>query len=167
MSEDKKIRVQLPDGGVRDLVPVKVKLPDKTVVTDRVTALFQLHHEQNGEPPHSINARFEDACATSEQTYCRRLKVTSVETKLDLGWITSPGTLVIENRALKADGDRLTREEIAEIKRTKKVRIYSKGEPVWKVSPGRFCIVEPCNAEALTIKSMEGTVDIIIHCIPE
>lgn len=90
MNEDKKLR-EMIDNAVPVSEPPR---PDR----DRVTVHFSLTHEQFGEQPFQRSCVFSRLLSSSEQAYSRSIRVGPGFSRLDFGWVQSPGIVLIENR---------------------------------------------------------------------
>lgn len=90
MNEDKKLR-ELVESAVPISDPPR---PDR----DRVTVHFSLTHEQFAEQPFQRSCVFSRLLSSSEQAYSRSFRVGPGFSKLDFGWVQSPGLVLIENR---------------------------------------------------------------------
>lgn len=130
---------------------------------DRVTVVFDAHHEQHGEQPNSIRCHFSKPLQTREiQTVLRKIKVKEQPHALDLGWIDpeNAGMVIIENRAGHLFSVTPTPEELAETeKRTILVWLDADmlGQPL-VVRAGRFAMIDTDHPGRIHLRaSIEGT----------
>lgn len=111
---------------------------------DRLTVLFDAHHEQLGEQPSSIHCVYAVPLNSKEvQMVRRKLKLKAELLPLDFGWMPAneAGLVVIENRTGKHLPAKPTAEEI-EANSKKIVKVYISGgldneQPII-IRPGRF-----------------------------
>ena len=92
----------LEKGVVKGTAPKLKQKPMKALEGwDRITVLFQAHHEHTGEPPTStppLNGSLH--LTTQEQPYFRKLTVTGAWQKVDFSWLVGKvGLVVLSNRS--------------------------------------------------------------------
>jgi len=95
--------------------PVPLQAPPP--VRDRITMVMHIHHQHQGEQPHSVEGITEQWLQGTEQPYPRRTTVTDQWKPLDLGWLSveDAGMLVVENLEGRNPQRRISKEEQAQI----------------------------------------------------
>ena len=70
---------------------------EQTAVKNRVTVVELVYYREFGEEASVVETRYSRDVEGDDQPYTRRIVATEEWTVLDTGWITSVGTLIIQN----------------------------------------------------------------------
>lgn len=135
----------------------------------RLTGHLRVYHERFEEDPVEINLSMSDACDCGDEEYFeRKYKVNEKPITIDLPF-DRLDTLVIKNIRGSSYKKNPTPEE-AEDDRTHVVYVSFDGGETWphKVSPRRFCILEPTDeVNQITLRTDETkNTEVRVYAIP-
>lgn len=144
-----------------------IQVTPPTERPDRMTVIFNTHHEQSGEQPTSRSCNYSALLRNKVQSYFRRLKVGLSEVPLDLGWFRNSdqiGSIVIENRAGSGGMVKLSTEEKEQLE--KKLIYVHIGDARLIIEPGKFLLFNPELPDMIFISAEEEETPINIHIYP-
>ena len=134
---------------------------------NRCTAQLMLHRQLGTEPPTQVEALYEQPLECDEETWTRRIKLTTEPKRLDLGWLEPEqcGDIVIQ--ALRPEMAVKPTEEEAQAILDQRIYVRRQdGSGVCKVRVGKFSISELDNPEDLWVSCKHGTAAIRVTIIP-
>lgn len=145
-------------------------MADKPEKPDRLTVQLGLHYESVGFPTFSQGGNFARVSDTKEQPYQRRLSIDASKgwINFDTGHLESVGYVLIENKIGRARQANPTDEEL-EAEARQHLEISFDLENVGSnivVRAGACALFEIAGGNALTIRSVSGTIPVIITCFP-
>lgn len=160
MSEDPKTQNKLPEAVEMDLT--------EEPQNDRTTMVLQTYFEQHGETPSQYTFRnATSAPPAGEDPWTRRINVGEEWALPDLGWLSEKVSLLIfENLAGKGRASQPTAEEREAIAKQDIEVSFGAGLPACVIRPGKFILFEPVDAEAVRVRSLGGTVKMLLVALP-
>lgn len=151
-----------PAGEVMN-VTTSQQLPRVLETADRISIVGFVHLEHFGETPESIPLRVVYNPQQREQLYTRRLSVAAAAPMpLDLGWVKTPGMILIENRAGQRQTTIPTKEQEEAAARLVLEVVLPRGDCM-VVRPGRVQIVELEDPSGIVLRAREGVVPITVN----
>lgn len=135
------------------------------LTVDSMTVVELVYHRRAGQGPISIESRFSRPLSTSEQPWRREKTVSETWEPLDLGWITSPGMLVIKNEAVRRSTIPTKEEEADDAQRVLLVRFHPCFDACIKIPLGESCRFQLGEAECY-VRCNRGDTQVNIFCLP-
>ena len=133
----------------------------------RFTIYAMVHYEQFSDQPDSVEMSFSQNLLSKEESYQRRKTVGEEWQVIDLGWVSSPAFIVIENLEGKNLPIIPSKSEQQEIDaRILRLAYHGNDDEGWLIPPKLFFFGVPANPERLTIKCCSGTAAYRIKVYP-
>lgn len=137
----------------------------------RATAGLQLHYESHGEAPIGESCAFSKYLGSAEQAWVRRFQVPQVWTAVEMGWITEPGLVFLQNRHGMQQAAQPSPEEKAEIAAGGILYLAAIGKPVdgfdsMIVRPGCGTVFEMFGYARLWVKALRPGVRANVLILP-
>lgn len=131
---------------------------------DRITYLLTIHHEYSADKPFTIDHRFSDRLATSEQSYNRIIKVGEQWQSVDTAWVKELSFLVLVNNKPKYLSNPSEEQKAEDAKKI--VELGYPGTPPWIIRPGRPFVAEPSELQDCKIRCQQGIAEVTVSAIP-
>lgn len=135
----------------------------------RITVVETVVHQRPDEQPIGVDTRFSRALNTMEQVYVRQQPVDSGWRKLDTGWLTAAGMLVVVNPR-----PRYETIQTEEVQTTDNAKVIELG--MWptpdictfaRVHVGESARFQPVDLLAVRIRCVAGPSTVTLHVMPE
>lgn len=151
-----------------ELIAIAQEVSERTLETDRLTAIIQTYHQQVGEQPVTMQTRYAHALQGTEESWQRKSTVEAKWTPLKSwgSWVESCSLLLIINKEAKHPSNPTEEQIEHDAKQTLGLRFGDKGESQMLIRPGRFMVLEPFQWQDLQMKCLDTSTKVHIFMVP-
>lgn len=140
-------------------------LEAKPAPSSRITVHSMVHHELKDDQPTTTEMRFWMPLETDEEPYQRRKKVGEQWEALDLGWISDPSFICVENLEGRPEAVQPSPEEMAAIA-ARVLELSFDGKESWLINPRQHFLGLPSSAKSILIRCQSGVAAYRVTIFP-
>lgn len=135
--------------------------------SDKLIIVEQVYHQPVDSPAIVVETRSSRELVSCEQVYERRLAAAEEWTELELGWIATPGLLVIKNLASFFPQKIPTESEKQEAAKKILLVQYRGDSRGWLIHPGESMRAVPSPGDTpIILRSLCGITNYSVHVFP-
>lgn len=132
-------------------LPISAKAP-----SDSVTIIETVYHSRHGHSPTAVDCRFMEALKESARPYVREYCLGNTPTKLETGWLSVVGNLVLHNKTQLRQVRPSAEEALADLLRVVDVLVdgvvfcqipYGQSQRLSRPNVGRLALLAPLGAD--------------------
>jgi hypothetical protein len=130
----------------------------------RLVVVEQVHHQEQGSAPVSLDTRYTVELSSDEEPYVRRLNVGEETARLDFGWAKDPAMLVLRHerpvRSVHPGAEEAAADE------ARRVVLLVGDRAFAAVRPGCSLRMEPTAGAELNVRCTQGSAKCTIMVVP-
>lgn len=130
----------------------------------RLVVVEQVHHQERGAQPTSLDTRYAVELSSEEQPYLRRLSVGEELSRMDFGWAREPALLVLRHERPARSVHPGAEESAADEARRVEVLVGDRAFAV--VRPGCSLRLEPSAGAELNVRCTQGAAKCTLMVVP-
>jgi hypothetical protein len=130
----------------------------------RLVVVEQVHHQERGASPTSLDTRYSVELSSDEQLYVRRLGVNEELARIDFGWAKEPAMLVLRHERPVRSVHPSAEEAAADGARRVEVLVGDRAFAV--VRPGCSLRLEPSAGAELNVRCTQGSAKCTLMVVP-
>jgi hypothetical protein len=130
----------------------------------RLVVVEQVHHQEQGAEPTSLDTRYSLELSSEEQPYLRRLSIGEELSRMDFGWTREPVLLVLRHERLVRAVHPSEAERAAD--EARRVVLLVGDRAFAEVRPGSSLRFEPSAGAELNVRCTQGTAKCTIMVVP-
>ena len=144
--------------------------PAPTPRADRLNMHLVAHHEHCCDDPASLDCRWSESLASTEEPYKRRSKPATAPQPIDTGWLPASGISHIILRNTSGQRASAVQPTPAELAAEKALVIYvgfaGDDRPLWRIRPGKFMVGEPADLPLLRVWAAAPGAELTVVAYP-